>query len=50
MKKETTIENEIVLKNLLKHTNYSIEVVPYTRKGEGIASRVTYCRTADDGM
>ncbi|XP_015789765.1 Down syndrome cell adhesion molecule-like protein Dscam2 isoform X2 [Tetranychus urticae] len=48
MKKETTIENEIVLKNLLKHTNYSIEVVPYTRKGEGIASRVTYCRTADD--
>ena len=43
------IEIELILKNLLKFTNYSVEVVPFTQKGDGVPSRPIYCLTDQDG-
>ncbi|XP_074605506.1 cell adhesion molecule Dscam1-like isoform X2 [Brevipalpus obovatus] len=48
MRKESTSATEHILKDLVQFTNYSIEVVPFTRKGEGTGSKPIYCRTADD--
>ncbi|RWS30915.1 down syndrome cell adhesion molecule:-like isoform A [Leptotrombidium deliense] len=39
---------DVKLNSLLKYTNYSIEVIPFTRKGNGVPSKPIYCRTADD--
>ena len=35
---------------LRKYTNYSIQVLAYTRMGEGVASSPTYVSTQEDGM
>ncbi|GLG97357.1 Protein turtle [Gryllus bimaculatus] len=37
-----------VLHNLLKYTNYSVELLAYTSVGDGVKSPKTYCRTKED--
>lgn len=39
----------IVLTGLKKYTNYSIQVLAYTRMGDGVASKNIYCNTEEDG-
>lgn len=41
-------DDETVLKNLEKFTNYSISVLAYTGKGDGIISDQIFCRTIED--
>ncbi|XP_034940449.1 Down syndrome cell adhesion molecule-like protein Dscam2 isoform X4 [Chelonus insularis] len=36
------------LVGLRKYTNYSIQVLAYTRVGDGVPSRIQYCRTTED--
>lgn len=43
------VVNEIKVTNLLKFTNYSIEVRAFNRKSPGMPSKAIYCRTSDDG-
>ncbi|XP_023316145.1 Down syndrome cell adhesion molecule-like protein Dscam2 [Trichogramma pretiosum] len=38
----------MVVNGLRKYTNYSIQVLAYTRVGDGAASRVFYCHTEED--
>ena len=40
---------EIIIDNLEKFTNYSIQVLAFTRKGEGVRSLPLYVRTMEDG-
>lgn len=39
----------MTLAALRKYTNYSIQVLAYTRVGDGVSSRTIYCRTKEDG-
>lgn len=39
----------MTLAGLRKYTNYSIQVLAYTRVGDGISSRTMFCRTKEDG-
>lgn len=41
---------EVTLTQLQKFTNYSLEVLAYTRKGEGVRSNPIYIRTLEDGI
>lgn len=34
---------------LLKYTNYSISVLAFTSKGDGVQSDYIYCKTEEDG-
>ncbi|XP_059143240.1 cell adhesion molecule DSCAM-like [Physella acuta] len=45
---QTSSQLEIVLFGLEKFTNYSIQVLAYTRKGEGVRSTPVYVRTRED--
>ncbi|CAG5122899.1 unnamed protein product, partial [Candidula unifasciata] len=45
---QTSSQLEIVLFGLEKFTNYSIQVLAYTRKGEGVRSTSVYVRTRED--
>ncbi|CAL1548258.1 unnamed protein product, partial [Lymnaea stagnalis] len=45
---QTSSQLEIVLFSLEKFTNYSIQVLAYTRKGEGVRSTPVYVRTRED--
>lgn len=38
-----------VLHGLLKYTNYSIELLAFTRVGDGVKSDRIHCRTKEDG-
>ncbi|XP_043277030.1 Down syndrome cell adhesion molecule-like protein Dscam2 isoform X3 [Venturia canescens] len=38
----------IVLSGLRRYTNYSIQVVAYTRVGDGVPTRTTFCHTDED--
>ncbi|KAK0088951.1 hypothetical protein PV325_010139, partial [Microctonus aethiopoides] len=38
----------MTLAGLRKYTNYSIQVLAYTRVGDGISSRTMFCRTKED--
>ncbi|XP_015171256.1 PREDICTED: Down syndrome cell adhesion molecule-like protein Dscam2 isoform X7 [Polistes dominula] len=38
----------IVLTDLKKYTNYTIQVLAYTRVGDGVPTTVTYCQTEED--
>lgn len=40
---------DVTLDDLEKFTNYSIQVLAYTRKGEGVRSEPIYVRTLEDG-
>lgn len=46
----TTTDLTIVLSNLKKFTNYSIQVLAFTRVGDGVVSKPLYCQTEEDGM
>lgn len=39
----------IVLSNLRKFTNYSMQVLSYTRMGDGVLSSPSFCQTEEDG-
>lgn len=39
----------MVISGLKKFTNYSIQLLAYTRVGDGILSKPTYCQTEEDG-
>ncbi|XP_035228691.1 Down syndrome cell adhesion molecule-like protein Dscam2, partial [Stegodyphus dumicola] len=41
-------EKEMLLKSLDKFTNYSISVLAYTGRGDGVISEPIYCRTMED--
>lgn len=43
-------ELTIVLTGLRKFTNYSVQVLAFTRIGDGILSSPIYCKTEEDGM
>ncbi|XP_055378995.1 cell adhesion molecule Dscam2 isoform X4 [Condylostylus longicornis] len=45
-RKTTTLTT--VLTGLKKYTNYSIQVLAYTRMGDGVISDSTYCHTEED--
>ncbi|OWF38939.1 Down syndrome cell adhesion molecule [Mizuhopecten yessoensis] len=45
---ETSSKLEVTISNLQKYTNYSIQVLAYTRKGEGVRSDPIYVRTQED--
>jgi Down syndrome cell adhesion protein 1 len=38
-----------VLTSLRKFTNYSVQVLAYTRMGDGVLSPPKYCHTEEDG-
>lgn len=44
-----TTELTIVLTGLKKFTNYSIQVLAYTRMGDGVPSPALFCQTEEDG-
>ncbi|XP_046582612.1 Down syndrome cell adhesion molecule homolog [Haliotis rubra] len=44
----TSAKLEAILTRLEKYTNYSIQVLAYTRKGEGVRSEPIYIRTLED--
>ena len=39
----------IVLSNLRKYTNYSMQVLAFTRMGDGVLSNPSFCKTEEDG-
>ena len=47
---QTSPHLEIVLFGLEKFTNYSVQVLAYTRKGEGVRSEPVYVTTREDGQ
>lgn len=40
---------DAVLAGLQRYTNYSLQVLAYTRKGEGVRSAPIYVTTLEDG-
>ncbi|KAL1130463.1 hypothetical protein AAG570_011711 [Ranatra chinensis] len=38
----------IILSGLLKYTNYSVQILAFTRVGDGVFTHPTYCRTDED--
>jgi Down syndrome cell adhesion molecule-like protein 1 len=38
-----------VLTSLRKYSNYSIQVLAYTRMGDGVSSQAIFCKTEEDG-
>uniref|UniRef100_T1JP33 Down syndrome cell adhesion molecule-like protein Dscam2 n=1 Tax=Strigamia maritima TaxID=126957 RepID=T1JP33_STRMM len=45
---KTSSTTKITLYKLLMYTNYSIQILAYTKKGDGIKSDPIYCRTLED--
>lgn len=45
-----TTDLTIVLSGLKKFTNYSVQVLAFTRVGDGAVSKALYCQTEEDGM
>lgn len=41
---------EAIITGLSKYTNYSLQVLAYTRKGVGVRSHAIYVVTQQDGM
>lgn len=46
----TTQKAPLELEGLEKYTNYSIQVLAFTRAGDGVRSDQIYIRTKEDGM
>ena len=46
----TSSRLEVILYNLERYTNYSIQVLAYTRKGEGVRSEPIFITTQQDGQ
>lgn len=38
-----------VLTSLRKFSNYSVQVLGYTRMGDGVSSQAIFCKTEEDG-
>lgn len=49
MDSRKTTDLTIVLSGLRKFTNYSIQVLAFTRMGDGVLSTALYCQTEEDG-
>lgn len=49
MDSRKTTAMTIVLTGLMKYTNYSVQVLAFTRVGDGVPSRAIYCQTEEDG-
>lgn len=49
MDSRKTTAMTIVLTGLMKYTNYSVQVLAFTRVGDGALSRAIYCQTEEDG-
>jgi hypothetical protein len=47
MRKTTALT--IVLTSLKKFSNYSIQVLAFTRMGDGVMSQPIFCHTEEDG-
>lgn len=47
VKKTTALTT--VITSLRKFTNYSIQILAYTRMGDGVLSSPKYCHTEEDG-
>jgi hypothetical protein len=47
VKKTTALTT--VLTSLRKFTNYSIQILAYTRMGDGVLSAPKFCHTEEDG-
>ena len=45
----TTAQPSLELDYLEKYTNYSIQVLAFTRAGDGVRSEQIYVRTKEDG-
>lgn len=45
----TTTKASLELEGLEKYTNYSIQVLAFTRAGDGVRSEQIYTRTKEDG-
>lgn len=44
-----TAELTVVLTGLKKFANYSVQVLAYTRMGDGVLSKSVFCHTEEDG-
>lgn len=44
-----TTAQTIILTNMRKYTNYSVQVLAYTRMGDGQLSLPVFCQTEIDG-
>ena len=44
-----TTSLEVTIENLEKYTNYSIQVLAFTRKGEGVGNKAIFVRTMENG-
>lgn len=44
-----TTDLTLVLSGLKKFTNYSVQVLAFTRIGDGVVSKPLYCQTEEDG-
>lgn len=49
IKNITTTKPSLELEGLEKYTNYSIQVLAFTRAGDGVRSEQIYTRTKEDG-
>lgn len=45
----TTLQPPLELDGLEKYTNYSVQVLAFTRAGDGVRSEQIYTRTKEDG-
>lgn len=48
IKNVTTIKPSLELDGLEKYTNYSIQILAFTRAGDGVRSEQIYTRTKED--
>lgn len=44
----TRDQNRLILYGLQKYSNYSIQVLGYTKVGDGVSSEVVFCKTQED--
>lgn len=50
METRKTTALTIVVSGLRKFTNYSMQVLAFTRMGDGVFTIPTFCQTDEDGM
>lgn len=50
METRKTTALTIVISGLRKFTNYSLQVLGFTRMGDGVSSVAMFCQTDEDGM
>lgn len=48
IKNATTIKPSLELDGLEKYTNYSVQILAFTRAGDGVRSEQIYTRTKED--